>query len=115
MFVEGEQSGEPVQPLGAPFKLLARAVRDGYDDATLQTLLDDAGSMTLLAAPRASECAAALDLPLQEAYVLLRGGRGETLAALIERMVSEGLCDANCVRRAVFLGLSSGVLSARIS
>ena len=114
LFVDGEQSGEPVQRPGAPFKLLARAVRDGYDDATLETLFGDAESMTLFAAPRASECASALYLPPQEAYVLLRGGHGETLAALIERVVSEGQCDASCVRRAIFLGLSSGVLSAKI-
>ena len=115
LFVEGEQSGEPVQPLGAPFKLLARAVREGYDDATLAALFDDADGMTLFAAPRASEWAAGLDLPPQEAYVLLRGGRGETLTALIERVASEGTCDAACVRRAIFLGLSAGVFSAKIS
>jgi hypothetical protein len=115
LFVDGEQSGEPVEPLGASFKLLARAVREGYDDATLRALFEDAESMTLFAAPRASEWTAGLDLPPQEAYVLLRGGRGETLAALIERVVAEGQCDADCVRRAIFLGLSAGVFSAKIS
>jgi eukaryotic-like serine/threonine-protein kinase len=114
LFVDGEQCGEPIQPLGAPFKLLARAVRDGYDDATLEMLLADAASMTLFATPQASECAAALDLPPQEAYVLARGGRGETLATLIEHMVAGGQMDAPCVRRAVFLGLSAGAVTARI-
>ena len=115
LFAEGEQCGEPNQPQGAPFKVLARAVREAYDDATLEALFEDAESMTLFAAPRASEWAAGLDLPPQEAYVLLRGGRGETLAAQIERLVSEGLCDAACVRRAIFLALSAGVFSAKIS
>jgi hypothetical protein len=115
LFVDGEQCGEPVRASGTPFKLLARAVRDGYEDAVLGMLLADGRGMALFAAPRASECARALDLPPQEAYVLKRCGRGETLAALIERVVSEGLCDAACVRRAIFLGLSAGVVSAQIS
>jgi len=32
-FVEGELCGEPIAGIGAPFKLLARAVRDAYEDA----------------------------------------------------------------------------------
>jgi len=43
----------------------------------------------------------------------MRGGRGESLRALIESLVVSGLADAACVRRAVFLGLSAGVLTAR--
>lgn len=112
VFVDGASCGdEPISPPGAPLALAANVVLEAYPDAELSRLLDVVRVAPLERGSRGERVQQALSLPPPEREALARAGRGHSLAELVGNEGRYGLPDARAIERAVFVGLSAGVLS----
>jgi serine/threonine protein kinase len=111
-FVEGSRSQEETFPLGVdPFDLVARGVRTGYTPGELRSLLSKLGEAPL--EPVASPLVRVESFRLTEREAgVLRAASARTmpLARLIAERCVHGEADVEEVLRAVFLGLSCGLL-----
>ncbi len=111
-FVEGSRSQEETFPLGVdPFDLVARGVRTGYTPGELRAILAKLGDSAV--EPIASPVVRleSFRLTEREAGVLRAAAlRPMPLARLIAERCVHGEADVEEVLRAVFLGLSCGLL-----
>jgi eukaryotic-like serine/threonine-protein kinase len=110
-FVEGARSQEETFPLGVdPFDLIGRGVRAGYASAELRSLLSSIGDAPIEPVASPPVRLESFRLPEREVGVL----RGIVKAAPLARVIAErcvkGEADVEEVMRAVFLGLSCGLL-----
>jgi hypothetical protein len=95
---------------GAPLALIASAVLDAYGSSELSGLLDVVRTAPLELAQGGDRLRVALSLPPPEDAALARAGRGHSLAELVSLERQYGLPDAGAIERAVFVGLSAGVI-----
>jgi serine/threonine-protein kinase len=111
-FVEGARSQEETFPLGVdPFDLIARGVRTGYSSSELRGLLAKVGDAPLESVPAPPVRVESFRLTDREAGVLRAAAvRAMPLARLIAERCVHGEADVEEVLRAVFLGLSCGML-----
>jgi eukaryotic-like serine/threonine-protein kinase len=110
-FAEGAVHGEDDVPVGSRFEIVARALLEAYGDDEIGRMLGrvEAGG-TLGPARDADSVARALALPSAEAAALRSALRGRSFSALRHEARSSWHFDAASLRRAVFVGLASGVL-----
>ena len=109
-FVRGARSQEETFPLGVdPYELIARGVRESYDALELEAML----------APLAEELLEPIALPpvRLEAF-RLSDAESRVLRRIdgtftVSRLVASGAADPEDVLRAVFLGLSCGLMQAK--
>jgi serine/threonine-protein kinase len=111
-FVEGARSQEETFPLGVdPFDLVARGIRQGYAAGELQRLFAVIGDtpIELVASPPVR--LESFRLTDHETTVLRSVVRPVPLARLVAERCVRGDVDVEDVLRAVFLGLSCGLVS----
>jgi serine/threonine-protein kinase len=111
-FVEGARSQEETFPLGVdPFDLIARGVRTGYASGELRGLLAKIGDALVESVASPPVRLESFRLTEREAGVLrATAARPIPLARLIAERCVHGEADVEEVLRAVFLGLSCGLL-----
>lgn len=113
VFVDGALCGdEAVASSGAPLALIASVVLDAYTDAEISNLLAVVRNSPLELAPGGDRVRHALGLSPREDAALALAGHGHSLAQLLGWEGSYGLPEARAIERAVFIGLSAGVLWA---
>ncbi len=110
-FVRGERSHEETFPLGVdPFELIARGVRESYPAAELEAILSPLDEEVIEPVVPLPVRIETFRLPEREANVL-RGIDGKsTLQKIAGEMVISKMADPEEVLRAVFLGLSCGII-----
>ena len=112
-FVPGARSQEETFPLGVdPFELVARGVHLGYPAKELQSLLGVLGDGPIDPVLPPPVRIDVFRMPDREAHVLRTIAPGSTLPRLIAQRGADGSAGPDEVMRAVFLGLSFGVLKA---
>jgi serine/threonine-protein kinase len=110
-FVRGARSHEETFPLGIdPFELIARGIRHAYATKELAAVLHPLRSDPLERVSVPPVRMEQFRLPDHEALVWERVRGKMTLTKLTSELAVAGLADADEVMRAVFLGLSCGLL-----
>ncbi len=110
-FVRGLRSHEETFPLGVdPFELVARGVRENYPAAELEAILSPLEEEIIEPVVPLPVRIETFRLPEREANVLLSIDGKSTLPRIVAQMSRAGEADPEEVLRAVFLGLSCGVL-----
>jgi eukaryotic-like serine/threonine-protein kinase len=110
-FVDGARSQEETFPLGVdPFDLIGRGVRAGYASAELRSLLGALGETPIEPVASPPVRLESFRLPEREVGVLRGIVRPVPLARVIAERCVRGEADVEEVMRAVFLGLSCGLL-----
>ncbi len=108
-FTRGARSQEETFPLGVdPYELISRGVREGYDSAELEEMLAPFDSVVLEPVALPPVRLEAFRLGEAEARVLRRVDGTFTVGHL----VASGIAEADDVLRAVFIGLSCGLVNA---
>jgi serine/threonine-protein kinase len=110
-FVRGARSHEETFPLGVdPFELIARGVREYYPTSDLETILRPLADEVIEPVVPLPVRIETFRLSEREANVLLAIDGNSTLPRIMATMSKRGIADTEEVLRAVFLGLSCGVL-----
>jgi len=111
-FDEGASSGEETFPLGvAPFDVIARGVRESYSTHEIRGWLAAFGDAPIAPAPRPLLRMDALRWTEGEAWVLAALDRPRAITQFLTEQESRRDVPRDEAVRAVFLGLSFGVLS----
>jgi eukaryotic-like serine/threonine-protein kinase len=111
VFVEGCEAGDDaVGSSRPPLAMLADVVLEAYFGEDFRDLLGVVRTAPLERGASADGVQRVLSLPPPEEAALARAGYGHSLAELVALERSHGLPDARAIERAVFIGLSSGVL-----
>jgi hypothetical protein len=110
-FVRGARSHEETFPLGVdPFELIARGVRENYSSAELEAILSPLDEEVIEPVVPLPVRIESFRLPEREANVLRAIDGKSTLVKISGQMVTRKLADPEEVLRAVFLGLSCGII-----
>jgi eukaryotic-like serine/threonine-protein kinase len=110
-FVDGAETGDDSAPgSGSSLALLSSVVLEAYAGEDLGQMLGPVWAAPLERVSGAEAIERALALPPPEEAALARAGRGHSLAELVGLERRFGLPDAGAIERAVFIGLSAGVL-----
>jgi serine/threonine-protein kinase len=110
-FERGATSGEERYPLGATVDLTLRGVRESYAGGEVREWLKDLGGALLSRSRSPLLRAEALRWTEGEARVLLSLGEPEPLASFLAKVTSRADVAADEASLAVFLGLTTGVLT----
>jgi serine/threonine-protein kinase len=110
-FLPGARCQEETLPLGVkPFELIARGIREHYQDAELRDILDRIGNDAMERVTPMPVRVESFRLPPAEERVLLSVEGRITRSALEDRAIREGMASLEEVNRAIFFGLSCDVL-----
>ncbi len=108
-FVRNARVGEDrISSRMSSLELVTRVVRAAYPDAEIAELLAPLGTALVTRAPGAPIAASRLGLPAPERRAL-ELGTGAPLDALVARFAEERMASAEETRRAIFIGLASGL------
>jgi hypothetical protein len=111
-FVRGELCGEEVPRSSAnPLFLLARAIRDSYSEPELHELLRCVRDAPIVRSKVKKLDPVRLGLGPEEAAALERAPGAHSLSRLVTSLASEGVARPACTLRALFIGISAGVIT----